>query len=364
MRTRHRMRACKPKRAQQGFALLSAVVFLVVLLATGATMIQHGMQDMYEASRAKKETRAFQLAEAGVDYAAWQLYNNPSTILPASWTRTDMGDGTFTVTAEAHDDCADAIVLTSIGDSQGWEAEVKVVGQFLQAGGGGQNAVFDHALFSDADLTLSGNFNVEGDVHANGKATLKGNPSVDGDVTAVGSINVKGNPDVSGDVTGGVAQVEMPTVDLEYYHSIATDIYSDGHTFSGNTSLSGVVYVEGDAHINGNFSGTGVIVVEEDVHINGNATVEAEGDEFAIVSCGTVRVNGNCTIEGWVYTHNVDVPGLFRGNGNADIIGGVAADRVNCNGNMDITYSTPTVDLPGSSSAPAQFDGISWRRIR
>ncbi len=352
------------KTGQDGFALLTAMVFLVLVLVLGGAMVQHAIHELGIASRAKKETRAFNLAEAGIDYAAWQLYNNPTTTLPATWSRGDLDGGPFAVEATYYPGTTDTIVLTSTGNSQGWISQVKVVGAFLSTGGGGQNAVFDCALFSDADLALSGNFDVGGDVHANANATVKGNPSVEGDLSACGSVEIKGNPDIQGDVIPGANRVPMPTVDLCYYRGIATEVYTGGHTFSGNTSLDGVVFVEGDAHINANFSGEGVIVVDGDVHINGNATLQSSEDEFAIVSCGTVRVNGNCTIEGWVYTHNVDVPGLFRGNGNADITGGVAADIIQCNGNMDIEYRTPTVDLPGSASAPAQFAAISWRRLR
>lgn len=351
------------KTRQGGFALLTAMSFLVMVLALGGVMVQQAIHELAVASRAKRETRAFNLAEAGVDYAAWQLYNNPSTILPATWARSDLGGGTFTVEADYYPDTTDAIVLTSSGNSQGWTSQVKVIGMFLDAGGAGQNAAFDHALFSDVDLAMSGNFDIEGDVHSNGNATVQGSVAIAGDLSACGSVGIKGNPDIGG-VIPGADRVSMPTVDLQYYRSVATDVYTGGHTFNGNTTLDGVVFVEGEASINANFSGTGVIVVDGDVHINGNATLESEADEFAIVSTGSVRVNGNCTIEGWVYTHNVDVPGVFHGNGNADITGGVAADVVWCNGNMDITYRPSTVDLPGSASAPAQFASISWRRVR
>lgn len=350
--------------SQGGFALLTAIAFLVLILALGGVMVQQAIYELGVASRAKKETRAFNLAEAGIDYAAWQLYNNPSTILPATWSRSDLEGGSFTVSADRDPDTADAIVLLSTGTSQGWTSEVKVVGVFLETGGGGQNAVFDYALFSDADLLMSGSFSIVGDAHTNGNATVRGGVELNGDLSASGSVAVQGNPDIEGDVVADADRIAMPTIDLEYYRNNATYLYTGDYTFSGDTTLDGVVFIEGDAHISGNFSGSGVIVVDGDVHINGNATRDGEGDEFAIVSSGTVRVNGNCRIEGWIYTHNADVPGMFSGNGNADIVGGLAADSVTCTGNMDIEYRTPTVDLPGSSSAPSQFDGVSWRRLR
>ena len=350
--------------SEEGFALVSAIVFLVLVLTLGVNMIQHAMQEVAGASRAKKENRAFQLADAGLDYAAWQLYNNGAHGLPATWTRTDLAGGTFTVTADHYAGAADTLLLLSTGNSQGWIAQIRAVGRFLGTGGTGQNAVFDHALLSDANLSLSGSFDVTGHVHTNGNAAVKGNADIDGDLSAVGSVTFTGNPDISGDVTPNVARIEPPTIDLEYYRRIADNYYTGDQTLSGDIALDGVTFIDGDAHINGNFSGAGVIVVTGDVHINGNATIQQPGDEFAIITCGSVRINGNCSVEGWIYAHNMDVPGLFEGNGNAHIVGGVAADVISCNGNMTIEYNSPTVDLPGSSSAPSQFDGICWQRVR
>ncbi len=352
------------RRQEQGFALISVMAFLVLVLAFGTNMVEQAVQEVNGASRTKKETRAFHLAEAGVDYAAWQLYNHPSTSLPAAWSRSDLAGGTFTVVAEDYGGSDEAVIVTSTGNSQGWTSQVKVIGQFLGTTPSGQNPVFEHALFSDADLSLRGSFDVSGDAHCNGNADVRGNPTITGELTAGGSISIQGNPDIGGGATAGAPRIAMPTIDLEYYRSIADTVLEGGYTFSGQTHLDGVTFVEGDAHINGSFSGTGVIVVDGDAHINGNATVAEEDDEFAIVAAGNVRINGNWRIEGWVYAHNMDVPSTFEGNGNADIVGGVAADIVSCSGNMTVEYREATVELPGASTAPAQFQAISWRRVR
>ncbi len=366
MRRLKRANPCVPqKRTEKGFALISAVAFLVLLLGFGASMLQQTIQELSRADRAKKETRAFNLAEAGIDYAAWRLYNGEGSTLPVTWGRTDLSNGSFTVTVDSYNGASDTFVLISTGTSQGWNSVVKVVGSFLSNPGEPENPVFDYALFSDADLTLSGTFDLTGKVHTNGKATCKGGPKVDGDLSAVGPITIKGSANITGSKTSGVPKVAMPTIDFAYYRSIANTVYTGDTTLSGNTTLNGVTYIDGNATIGGQFSGTGVIVVKGNVSMNGNATlVSSSTDEMAIVASGTVRINGNCRIEGWVYTHNVDVPSEFLGNGTADIVGGVAADVINCNGTLKIEYKQPTVNLPGGSGAPAQFDSISWRRLR
>jgi cytoskeletal protein CcmA (bactofilin family) len=355
--------------SESGFALVSAMIFLVVLLIVGASLVQTGSQELQTASRVRKESRALNLAEAGVDYAAWKLYYNPTQSLPVTWSRSDLGTGSFSVTASPYVDpgtgnpVANTVVVESTGASQGWPSQVKVVGRFL-VHPGDNNPIFDNALFSNADLDLKGTADINGTIACNGNLTLSGSPAVDGDARASGSITGKvGN--ITGSKTAFAPKVPMPTIDLAYYRSIATTIVSSGYSFNGNTALDGITYVDGDCSVNSRFSGTGIIVCSGTVTVNGSATVESlENDSLAIVSAGGVRVNGNSTIQGFIYTHNLDVPAGFLGNGTADITGGVVADVITANGTINVTYKKPTQSLPGANSDPTQFAAISWRRVK
>jgi cytoskeletal protein CcmA (bactofilin family) len=365
-------RTRRRREPEGGFALVSAMIFLVVLLFVGASLVQTSSQELQTASRVRKESRSLNLAEAGVDYAAWKLYNAPSTALPVTWTRSDLPTGSFTVTASRYVDSggnpvADTVVLQSTGTSQGWPAQVKVVGRFLQNGGGSNNPIFDNALFSNADLNMNGTANITGDVQGNGNISMNGSPTIDGDVTAAGSIKKNGSVKITGVQTPNAPKAPMPVIDLAHYRSIATRVVPNNYNFNGSTDLGtqGITYVDGNCNINGTFHGTGVIVCKGTVNINGNSKLESlENDHMAIIAAGSVRVNGTCRIEGFIYTHNVDVPAGFSGNGTADIYGGVVADVINVNGTIKIEYQAPTLDMPGATSAPSQFAAISWRRVR
>ena len=354
----------RSRNADEGFALIAALVFLFVILMLGSNMIAQAVQELSTAGRAKKETLAFNLAEAGIDYGAWKLYNWGGSGLPKTWSKSDLAGGAFTVTAENWNGSATTILLTSTGTAQGWTSEVKVVGKFLTNGADDQNAVFDHAVFSNADMTMSGNFDITGDAHANGNITLKGSPSVDGDVSAMGKVKKQGSPNITGTITENQPRISMPAIDLAYYQAKATTILNGNQSFTGTTDLDGITFVDGDVTINGSFRGQGVIVVTGSVRMNGNATLTQASDAFAIVAAGGVRINGNCRIEGWIYAHNVDIPSTFEGNGNAEVIGGVAADVIKCNGSLTVIYKEVTVEMPGATVAPAQFDAVSWRRVR
>lgn len=349
--------------AEKGYALLSAMVFLVVLLILGSSLLEQTMQELATASRAKKSTVAFHLAEAGVDYAAWQLYNNSATTLPHTWTNTIPGAGSYSVTASSYLGRADTLTLVSTGTFQGYPCEVKEVGRFLTTGPNTHNTIFGNALFSNASLALKGTANVSGNIMANGNVTINGSPGCTGTISSAGTI------------TGGsgfttqqnVPKEPMPVIDLNYWRSKASVVLPSGSNIP--TTVNGVIYVNGDLQLSGtrSITGKGTIVVPGNVTVNSNTVVNlADADSgIAIVCAGSIQTNGNCTIYGFLYAHNVSNNATFSGNGTANIYGGVVADVISkANGTLNVTYVAPTVELPGDTPAPTQFAGISWRQLK
>ncbi len=116
--------------------------------------------------------------------------------------------------------------------------------------------------------------------------SLTGNIDVSGDVSVVnpeGRVNMVGNANIGGDVKIGVEDPAFPTVDASPFEIYATSIVDSttptsgnryfeniriragtNPTFSGNTTIRGVVYVESPnrVHFSGNLNFIGVIVCE------------------------------------------------------------------------------------------------------
>jgi cytoskeletal protein CcmA (bactofilin family) len=338
-------------------------MFLVLILALGSSMLDQTVQEVATGSRAKKDTAAFHLADAGIDYAAWKIYNGGGTTLPVTWTRSDLGTGTFTVTANKFNGSSTTLVFDSTGTTEGHPAEIKVVGALMTTGVTNENAAFDYALFSNAAVTLKGTATVHGKVMANGNVTVNGNPTVTGSISSAGTISAK-----NGYTTfPNMPKISMPVVDVNHYKSEAGVILPDGSSIP--STINGVVFINGSAHLSGSqkISGKGVIVVIGDVIVDSGTVIDvnSSNDEFAIVTTGSVRTNGNCTINGFIYAHNVSNTSDFTGNGTANLTGGVVADVVDkASGNITITYKQPTVELPGAQGAPPQFAAVSWRRVK
>jgi len=353
--------------SKRGTTFLTAMFTLVILMGFGASFVQMSLQEITRASRIKKETRALALAESGLDYATWHIYNETPTSFPISFERDDFSEGYFEVDVTRVNEIggvpvANVLQLQSTGVSQGFTVEVKAVG-FFPITPGPNSSAFDNALFSNSDLKLTGTADIDGLVHSNGNVLINGTVNITGDTSAVGWIKDK-HDSILGDALPYSTHETMPTVDLQYYRANATDYYSTSQNFSSTLELNGITFVDGDVSISGQVSGTGVIVANGDIHINGDVVrVNGDDDEFALISVGNIIVNGNCLIEGTIYAHNPEIPATFSGNGSATVLGAVVADLIDVSGTINVTYKQPTVDLPGSDNAPIQLDIVSWRRI-
>jgi hypothetical protein len=185
-----------------------------------------------------------------------------------------------------------------------WVQSVGLAGECTQTVGLSFRAEEDSALLamfgvaSRSRISMTGNTRIsgandstEGSVlsatysYANA-ISLVGNIDISGDVSLTnpeGRVNMVGNASIGGDVKIGVEDPEFPTVDARPFEIYATSIIDSttptsgnryfenvriragtNPTFSGNTTLRGVVYVESPnrVHFSGNLNLIGVIVCE------------------------------------------------------------------------------------------------------
>jgi cytoskeletal protein CcmA (bactofilin family) len=357
---------------QRGSAFLTAMFFLVILLGLGTVFVKTSIEEVNRASRIRKETRALSLAEAGLDYAAWCIYNdNPTSFPTPPYTRT-LPEGTFSAVVSLHYDGSGNLVpnsmdIVSTGTSQGWVSEVKAVGQYLTPTTT-NNAVFDHALYSETKITLKGTTNITGDIHSNETISVSGSAVVTGDASAGGDTISDQHGGITGSKTTYAPKVHIPTVDLQHYRSDPkVHFFPGGHHFTATelTDMDGIYFVEGDMFINGQVSGKGVFVATGTINVTGQGVVVANSNSaFALISTSKIKIAGGADVQGVVYAHNTDFTGDVDGLGNSHVTGSVVADNIGSGGTANIVYKHSDLDLPGSSSSPVQVDVVSWRRVK
>jgi len=268
---------------------------------------------------------------------------------------------------------------------------------------GGASPVFDFGIASRSEIRLTGNASVEGlnspdeakilsATNGSSAFRLTGNVDIEGDiytsnpdasVSMSGNVKIAGvrswDPDIWEHIHLGSGTSEFPEVDPTVFEPFATNIVDSSTptggnrtfsniriaantnpTFSGNTTLYGVIFVEvpNKVHFSGNATLTGVIVTED-------AGDDAYGDN-------TIKFTGNMTVRGVEglpdipeYATLRTMPGAFilapgfglQFTGNFGTVSGcIAADSFKFAGNAGgvveggiINYSDSIFKLTGNS---------------
>ncbi|MBN2582170.1 MAG: pilus assembly PilX N-terminal domain-containing protein [Planctomycetes bacterium] len=175
---------------------------------------------------------------------------------------------------------------------------------------------------SRSRISMTGNSNIEGANDSKEGSVLsttysytqavdlRGNIDVSGDISIAnpeGEVRIVGHADIGGDVKIGVAEPEFPTIDVSPFEVYATTVVDSSTatggnqyfeniriaagtnpTFSGNTTIRGVVYIESPnkVHFSGNLNLVGVIVCE------------APEDEELDLSNHSLKFTGNTSTSG------------------------------------------------------------------
>ncbi len=365
---------------RRGSVFLLAMAALITLLILGTSLVQTSVQGLSWASNDRRQIEAFCLAESGVDMAITKLYEDYDGIndtLATSGYYSDSftlapGSVAYSVSAP-YSGIADTCLIVS--DATTWtgkQARVRVVAAFQRD----VSRVFEGAIFSDSPLSLKGSGAIYpdengmgGDIYANGDITFDGTSfemTADGSIYTTGSINWVPPEVPATNVHQGVAQLPMPTIDLDYYKSIATEIHFGKTTFndSNMAGLTGVIYVKGDVVISGNYTGQAVIVATGKITVTGNVTAGSpDNDTLVLMSPKAIKITGNSHVDGLIYAHSVMSPAAAEISGNMSIRGAIIADVVRTNGNIVITYDDVWKALPLPGMGKTQWAPISWQQF-
>jgi cytoskeletal protein CcmA (bactofilin family) len=366
------------KERSRGSVFLLAMVALVTLLLLGTSLVQTAIQGLASASNDRRQAEAFGLAESGVDMAITKLYEDYDSINDTLATAGYYSDGfsmpngtvSYTVTAP-YSGIADSCLIVS--DATTWAnktAEIRVIAAY-QAD---VSRIFDMAIFSDSPLTLNGAGGVYpdengdgGEIYSNGDITFNGTSfemTADGSLYTTGTVNWVPTDVPATHVHQGVAPVNMPVIDLDYYQSIATTTYNGNVTFNSSnmTGLSGVIYVKGNVSISGNYTGQAVIVATGKIQVTGNVTASnPDDDTLVIMSPKSIKIAGDTHIDGLIYAHSVVDDGTTTTSGNVEINGAIIADVVRTNGSITITYDDVWKSLPLPGVGKTQWAPVSWQ---
>ena len=365
---------------QKGMALITTLIFIFVLVSFSIALLVMTSNESKLSTLHRESTRAFNIAETGVDKSIWYLntptdqggyglnWRTTSPLVYPSSTASEHYEVTVVTTTPPSSGVAEVITIQSTGKVLGggeYDKGTRVVEVKLEKGvKPSEGAVYNYALMTfseDSNMTFNGHVTIEGDIHSNGDITGNGwdpEDDVDGDITYSGD-NAPTGENVSPEEIQG-----FPTIDWDYYEDNAVHVYDTDTAYEiGNETLTGIHYYKGDVTIKNDLLVIGTIVVEGSITVSGHPDITltpGEAISLVMVSTGKITLNGDVHVEGIIHTEgeielngttNVDEGAILAEDG---VINGTGAET-------KIVYDVTNQDQPVPGTGIPVWKIASWR---
>ncbi len=370
--------------SQKGIALLTTLIFGFVIVTMVTALLVITSNDSKLSTLQRESTRAFYLAETGIEKAIWYLNSsedNPDGLyfvgsLHGGEVTTEFYDVDI---SEIDTTGPDEIkTLLSTGKVVGGgeynkgtrKIEVKVTKGIKQS----PNLTYDYAVLTDGNMELDGGITFHGNIHSNSDLINNGTINMEyGEATATGNTN---DTDLC---TPNQPYQEFPHIYWDYYEDISkTQENIDGHTynnyysgdvtFDASDTLYGIHFIDGNVTI-----ATDLILHDAAIFATGFIWVKGgTGDVFldngenpnplSLVAKDYIRIDGNVHGEGIIQTEST-----FTLNGNVNIQKGAiyADDGVfhGGGGSMNVYYDSDLADTVVPGTGIPVWVKISWREV-
>jgi cytoskeletal protein CcmA (bactofilin family) len=374
---------------QKGMALLTTLIFVFILVTFAVALLTMTSNDTKLSTLQRESTRAFYLAETGIEKALWYLNTPIDQDGKGLMWRTDetgsspLHEGSPTEFYDVDVSGIDATgpyevkTLVSTGkvaDGSEYNKGTRKIEVKLEKGiKESPNLSYDYAVLTDGNMTLDGGITLHGNIHSNGDLTNNGTINME-----YGSATATGNTNDSALCTYQAHQ-EFPHISWSYYEEISKkqetingDIYNDHYsgdvTFDTPDTLYGIHFIDGNVTISTELIlndavilATGYIWVKGGV---GDVTLN-KGDNsnpLSLVAKDYIRIDGNVHGEGVIQTEST-----FTLNGNVNIQPGAiyADDGIfhGGGGSMNVYYDTSLADIVVPGTGIPVWQKISWREV-
>ena len=364
---------------------ISAILLSYIYLITGRVV---------GTASTSEKSKALYIAEAGINKATWQLMTptgsgGQGNNWRVSASSESFGDGRYTFSI--FDAPQSRVTIISTGEYSG---TYKTLQQSMSAGTG-TTGVFNYAVYSSGNFSMTASGSITGSVFANGNVTKSGSGSISGTVyLTAGHTYSSGTPTI-------IAQPPIPTVDPTYYNNLLAtaashaagnvilnsssdynlnggDLFVNGNfsnTMSGKIKGGGRIIVTGTFSNNASGSidqntqmissgamtigGSGAIGSGAVIYSPSNITISRSGDlTGSIISQAAVNSTGSGRIVGLVYSAS----GI---SGSGAILGAVVIKNAGTySGSGSISYSASNIpsSIPGISSGLSLLKG-TWKEL-
>ncbi len=325
----------------RGAAYVLALVMVLVGSVLALAMLQAGNSYfLTEDSRTKKQA-AINVAQAGVDYAYWQVHYQGQP-LPYS---ADISYSSGSVHVNAVDDGdrdPSTMLITSTGTAGSHSCTIRRVtlgllpyhyawceNQAINIGNILTSTSYDRGFRTNDSAYMPNVFN-----------NISTGVWADTTITGMGNVGPK-HP--------FGPQIAFPDIDYSYYASIASNICNYDVVFTAlNVPSGAVIYVNGNPTINlysGRYSGPITIVATGNITVKTNASPYDANSDLALITNKTITIQTSATyFQGVIYAHRNDLMGKVQIQGTQTIVGSICADDISTDHPVDI-HRDPTINL-------------------
>ena len=286
---------------KNGLVLILVLAIILILVTISAVFINVTVREVNMVRQGNDSTRAFYLAEAGIERALTELSQNQAY---TGETNVSLGEGVYDVSVSpgTAPDTYDIIATGYVPDKT--------------STGRAERSV-------SATVAASASIDVSSALSTGGAVSVSGNADIDGGdvagITGEGSIVVQGDADVDGDPP--TAYGLFPTFEEIFgatedeIKAMAT-IYTDPKPNVPDPA-DNITWIEGSASFTkSGWSGEGILVVTGSLTLTG-------GDFSGIIYCkGAIQIAGNVDIEGAIFAvGSVSVTGSADIEYDSEVIG-------------------------------------------
>jgi len=288
---------------QKGIALLTTLIFIFILVSLAVALLAMTSNDIKLSALQRDSTKAFYIAESGIEKALWYLNTaseggkgfgwrtnteDPNDYIEEPYPAESTNYYRVTVVEDAADPDKDIIIITSKGvvfDGNkvygSRKIEVKAKKGILPS----DNLSYKYAIATETNMELKGSIGIEGDIHSNGTiGATPGAYTLNGCSSAVVSNDAVGEDGFN--PFGLEYYDEHPQVDFDFYKNLSTDPMYDDYGGETYIPLGGTKYFDADEIIRG------IHFIDGDVVIKSNLTIIGG----AIFATGTITSAGNAQI--------------------------------------------------------------------
>jgi len=394
---------------QKGMALLTTLIFVFVLVTLSVALLTMTNNDSKLSTLQKESTRAFYLADAGIEEAFWKLntnilekkLNTESENIGDWWSSNWIPPGTaneyYDISVEETGSDADddpLIKITSTGVVSGGKfssgkrtVEVTAEIDYIT------EAMYDFAILTDHVILFQGDPgpDIVGDVHSND--TILVSPAngtfvenYPGNATSSGETNELNSENI------GATPITIPEVNYESLRGKSDDLGNTIVVEGGNgkyvvsdswgteeNPISGIHFIDGGLEVKEGaeiWVENGAIIVTKDVEVKNGAVFEIHNDDsyinsddpdtaLALAAQGDIKIYAAANIEKGVVQSITDdgvSEGFIELKNGCTVTGSVIADTVYLRNKSAVDYPPSGFDDFTREGDPF-FKKTSWQEV-